>query len=233
MAGERFEIKAQIFFDDTGEVSDTVIVHLDGDLSLPEPVKNFKITSQTDEKNILGWDRSVSENVVSYAISVNVNFPFFAPGTVSTYELPKMALTSYAIEIWAIDSRGTTSIVESVTVDGSTLPIPEIHSPAEGLVVSTKPTIIGVNGAPGATVNLYKDGTTAVLYGSAIADTSGNWSTDLDVALAPGPFTIVCNQTLDGQLSPHSLAVKFYVADKPAAPHILFKLGDQPKIFWV
>ncbi|MCW8274775.1 hypothetical protein IMF27_02850 [Pseudomonas sp. PCH199] len=233
-AGEKFEIKASVFLEDTGEHSPQVVVDLDVDLMFPPPVTNFRISSEAEISMVLTWQKSSGANVVNYAISANGNSPFLVPASATSCELSKVDLAEYPIEIWAIDVYGNTSIVESVTATGPKLPTPEICSPAGGSVVfTTKPTISGANGAPGATVSLYKDGTTAVVYGTAVVDPSGKWSTVLDVALAPGRFTIVCHQTLNGQTSGYSSTVTFTVyavpeITSPAKDSVV--LTDKPSV---
>jgi hypothetical protein len=122
--GDNFHVKASVFIIGTGEESPQVIVDLDVDLTLPLPAKNFKIASQTDTTITLGWDKSQSPDVVSYAISFNEKPPALVPASQNSFQSSKLEQESYPIEIWAINGHGNPSIVESLQADGPS-PVPE------------------------------------------------------------------------------------------------------------
>ena len=218
--GQGFDIKISIKLMDTGEETKPETIRIDVNLTLPEPAKNFRIVSETPEVVNLSWVKSVSRNIVSYALSVDGNPPVLIPGSSTSYALKKWDLQKYLIELWAIDEWQNPSIVESVIIN-SPPPIPKILFPANGSTVFTlKPVITGEYGIRGGKIHFYEKNS-GIELGTADVNDVGLWSEALKVSLSPGPVTLRCKQFLNGQQSGYSETVTFTVDIDIPVPKIL------------
>jgi hypothetical protein len=210
IAGQKFDIKASLFFMNTGENSPRSTINLDGDIAFPEPVKNVRITSQTSTEMVVSWDKSGSVGVVGYAISVNEQPPYVVPASETSYKLSMISGSNYPIEIWAIDSNGTTSVSESITVSNG-LPAPRILFPTNESIVDARTTVSGKEGVSGATVRFYQAGSGVIEYGTALVREDGGWSAPPETPFPPGNFDLTCYQIRDGQQSGYSEVVTFTI----------------------
>lgn len=145
--GDRFIVKAAVLIMGTGEKSPQVTVDLAVDLTIPLPVTNFKVSTQTATDMTLSWDRSASADVVNYAISVHEKPPVVIPASANSFETSKLELAEYPVEIWAIDTHGNASIAESVTASGGPV-MPEKPGAPRGLNVSAGPHSAQLNWLP-------------------------------------------------------------------------------------
>ncbi|WCM51019.1 hypothetical protein OH720_29470 [Pseudomonas sp. WJP1] len=95
-------------------------------------------------------------------------------------------------------------------------PAPVLYRPDAGAVTqSVRPLIKGGDAQVGATVRLYVGDE---IYGTAIADSQGNWDLVLIRDLPLGPRSLTFDQVVNGQVSARSQATFITVSDKPSKP---------------
>lgn len=210
---EKFELKVSLQLMESGEKTNPKTIVVDVDMTLPQPVENFKIVSETATGLKLAWDKSSSKDIVNYAISVNENPPLLLAGSVSEYELGKVwGSEEVTIEIWAIDEKQNPSIAKPLTISAPALPVPEIIEPADrSTVTTTTPEVRGINGMRGATVRFYQAGSGVIEYGTALVREDGGWSAPPETPFPPGDFDLTCDEIHDGQQSGYSKVVTFTI----------------------
>lgn len=120
--------------------------------------------------------------------------------------------------------NGVGSEPASVTFNVEML-APKILEPSEGSTVATpRPLIIGNGALPGATVVIYKSGTSSPVYGTATAGADGAWVANTVIDLTGPQFSLSCVQQLNGATSPPSPPVTFSIGLR--APTILTPVND-------
>lgn len=120
--------------------------------------------------------------------------------------------------------NGVGSEPASVTFNVEML-APSILEPSEGSTVTTpRPLIIGNGALPGATVVIYKSGTSSPVYGTATAGADGAWVANTVIDLTGPQFSLSCVQQLNGATSPPSPPVTFSIGLR--APTILTPADD-------
>ncbi|RON39260.1 hypothetical protein BK666_27760 [Pseudomonas frederiksbergensis] len=78
------------------------------------------------------------------------------------------------------------------------LSAPRITSPSAGATVGRTPQVKGDSAIPGATIDVVKAGTAAVIYATGVVASDGTWIADNKVALPVGPFTFTARQNKGG-----------------------------------
>jgi hypothetical protein len=110
-------------------------------------------------------------------------------------------------------TRSNSIMIKQCIESNSTKPVrypsvPLITVPADGDVLGTfRPTISG-EGTPGATVRFLQTGVGGD-YGSAEVGTDGKWTDSFKVDVPHSPFSLTCDQILNGLQSGYSLPVTF------------------------
>ena len=101
-----------------GERGETSTYNFTFNPTPPHPVQNLKVQARTPAGTIIGWARSSSADVVSYAVSIDEAPPGLVSASASSYEFVGLPLNqTFLIEVWAINRYGVPSITESIIID--------------------------------------------------------------------------------------------------------------------
>jgi hypothetical protein len=221
-----FHLKCnQILNGAASDFSTTVTFAVDTSMLIPNTLSPANGATVTSSKPLIAGDNGIPKAIVSF-YKAGSSFEY---GTAEVNEVglwsaaPKVALPdgSFTLICKQTSLGQESGESEPVTFTVKTLlATPRILSPVSGSTITTPmPVIIGDNGVRGGKIHFYQKGSD-IEYGTADVNDERLWSAALKVSLPPGPFTLMCKQTLDGQESGDSEPVTFTI--KPVSiPKIL------------